>query len=51
MAYALQCSGASFDSNVNRLARQDTGDSDLSEEDLYKAVADITIRKLEKSGK
>ena len=49
-ADALQGRGASGIS-VNRLARQDTGDSDMSEEELDKAIADLTIRKLKKSGK
>ena len=49
-ADALQGRGASGIS-VNRLARQDTGDSDMSEEELDKAIANLTIRKLKRSGK
>ena len=33
------------------MARQETGDTDMSEEELDKAIADLTIRKLKKSGK
>ena len=48
-ADALQGRGAT--SSVSRVDRQEIGDSDMSEEELDRAIADLTIRKLKKSGK
>lgn len=50
-ADALQGRGAAASSSVSRVARQETGDSDMSEEELDRAIADLTIRKLKRSGK
>ena len=48
-ADALQGRGAT--TSVSRVDRQEIGDSDMSEEELDRAIADLTIRKLKKSGK
>ena len=50
-ADALQGKGATGGSSVSRLARQEERESELSEDEIDRAIADLTIRKLKKSGK
>ena len=50
-ADALQGRWAAANSSINRVARQEAGDTDMSEEELDRAIADLTIRKLKRSGK